>query len=144
MKTEREQSPIRKQGKSLTKARKQQKENIETTENMKTTINKLTAAVIFAFILLAGNVKAEGNDATASKLENIKETSLQMENWMTDSHIWNVKAADTFSVEAEAGLEMENWMTNDSTWEVNPSQLNETETGLQLEDWMTNDKIWNI
>lgn len=109
---------------------------------MKTTINKLTAAAIFAFILLAGNVRAEGNDSTASSLENIKETSLQMENWMTDENIWNVTAT-TFADETEAELEMENWMTNDSTWDVK-AQLSETETSLQLEQWMVNGKIWNI
>ncbi len=110
---------------------------------MKTTINKLTAAAIFAFILLAGNVRAEGNDATASSLENITETSLQMENWMTDENIWNVTATTTFADETEAQLEMENWMTNDSTWDVK-AQLSETETGLQIERWMVNEKIWNI
>jgi len=132
---------------------------------MKTTFNKLAAVVIFAFILLAGNVRAEGKDVTASSLENITETSLQLENWMTNKTFWNITGTLTIAVEAEAGLEMENWMTNDSAWEVNQAevnlqledwmtndstwevkhaQLSEIETSLQLEDWMTNNKIWNI
>ena len=132
---------------------------------MKTTFSKLTAVIIFAFILLAGNVRAEGKDVTASSLENMTETSLQLENWMTDKTFWNINSTTTIAVEAEAGLEMESWMTNnsawevnqaetnlqledwmtnDSTWEVKHAQLSETETGLQLEGWMTNNKIWNI
>jgi len=111
---------------------------------MKTTFNKLSAVVIFAFILLAGNVKAEGNDVTASSLENVIETSLQMENWMTDPSLWSISTSGAFVMESEAGLEMENWMTNDSTWEVKHPVVSETETSLQLEDWMTNNKIWNI
>ncbi len=111
---------------------------------MKTTFNKLTAVVIFAFILLAGNVKAEGNDATASSLENTTETSLKMENWMTDDALWSISTSEALMMEAEAGLELENWMTNDSTWDVKHPLLSETDSSLQLEDWMTNNKIWNI
>ena len=111
---------------------------------MKTTINKFAAAVIFAFILLAGNVRAEGNDATASSLESITETTLQLENWMTDESLWNVAATETFTVDLESGLEIENWMMDNSTWNVINSQSVESESSLQLEEWMTNENIWNI
>lgn len=111
---------------------------------MKTTFNKLAAVVIFAFILLAGNVRAEGNDVTASSLENATETSLQMENWMTSDSFWSISTSESFILNSEAGLEMENWMTSDSTWEVKKQEVAETENSLQIEDWMTNNKIWNI
>ena len=111
---------------------------------MKTTINKLAAGFIFVLLLLAGNVRAEGNDVTASSLENTMETSLQLENWMTDETVWTITNTAVLTVEAETGLEMENWMTNESTWEVKHPLLSETETDLQLEGWMTNNKIWNI
>lgn len=110
---------------------------------MKATINKLAAAVIFAFILLAGNVRAEGNDAIASSLENTIEATLQLENWMTDETVWNVTET-SITMEAEEGLEMENWMISDSTWEVKTTQNVEKDADLQLEEWMINKKVWNI
>ncbi len=111
---------------------------------MKTTINKLTAVAIFAFLLLAGNVSAEGNDVTASSLENMTESTLQLENWMTDATLWDVTSFGTIAVEEEAELEMEDWMLNDATWNIALSPVNETEEALHVEAWMTNDNIWKI
>jgi len=111
---------------------------------MKTTINKLAAVAIFAFILLAGNVRAEGNDVTASGLENMTESTLQLENWMTDETIWDVASFGTIAVEEEAELEMEDWMLNDITWNIKFPKVNDTEEALHVEGWMTNETIWKI
>jgi len=112
---------------------------------MKTRIKQLTAMVIFAIILLAGNVNAEGNKAIlASSLETSVETSLQMESWMTDEAVWNTSSAAIVVIETEADLEMENWMTDDETWEVSPRLVQETENKLELEQWMMNENNWKI
>jgi len=112
---------------------------------MKTGIKQLTAMAIFAIILLAGNVKAEGNKAIlASSLETSVETSLQMENWMTDEAIWNTSSSAIFVNETDAELEMENWMVDDETWEVTPRLVQETENNLELEQWMINENNWKI
>lgn len=111
---------------------------------MTTTMNKFAAAAIFTFIILAGNVRAEGNDATASSLENITETTLQLENWMTDATVWNVSATEIFAVETESELNLENWMIDDSNWKVKQNLVSESESGLNLENWMMKEKTWNI
>ncbi len=111
---------------------------------MKATVKQLATATFIALILIVVNVKAEGTERIASINENI-ETTLQLENWMTDETIWN---SDSFSTneyyqETETGLEIENWMTNAETWNFEYNFLQETEAGLELESWMTCEKTWN-
>ena len=109
---------------------------------MKTTVKQIAAATFIALILLAGNVKA--TDTKVSSQEAI-ETTLQLENWMTNESIWNTNSINhaEFVRETETSMELENWMTNAETWNPNNSFVNEAESGLELEDWMTNDETWN-
>ena len=115
------------------------------TNNMKTTVKKLAAGTIFALILLAGNVRANGTEMKASSLD-IVETSLQLENWMTNETIWNNNSTYTldFGLETEADLELENWMTSDSNWEYAMVIEIEPEAELEIEDWMTSEEVWNV
>lgn len=115
------------------------------TENMKTTMKQFTAGTFIALLLLVGNVKAEGTELKASGHENI-ETTLQIENWMTNDAIWNANTLKTtgFEQETETGLELENWMTNSETWNAHYNFVEETETGMSLESWMMNQKIWDL
>ncbi len=112
---------------------------------MKTTMKHLTAGTFIALILLVSNVKAEGTEVKASGHEII-ESTLQIENWMTNDAIWNAnkeKTAD-FVQETEMSLELENWMTNSDAWNSKTNFVEETETGLSLENWMMNEKVWNL
>lgn len=112
---------------------------------MKTQFKQLAAMAIFAIIFLAGNVHAKGNKAIiASGLETAVETTLEMENWMTDATIWNTTSIVGVEIEAESGLEMENWMTDKETWEVSPNLVQDTDSELELEQWMFNEKNWKI
>lgn len=111
---------------------------------MKTTMKQLATATFIALLLLVVNVKAEGTEKIASMNNNI-ETTLHLENWMTDETIWN---SDSFSnhefyQETETGLEIENWMTNAKTWNFEYDFLRVTETSLELESWMTSEETWN-
>jgi len=110
---------------------------------MKTTMKNLAAAAFIAFLLIVGNVKAEGTETKATS--QAVETSLQLENWMISETIWNTKPAANFAVvqETENSLKLENWMTSASVWNSNIIFENVTETKLELENWMTNDKVWN-
>lgn len=110
---------------------------------MKTTMKNLAAGAFIAFLLIVGNVKAEGTETKATS--QAVETSLQLENWMISETIWNTKPAANFAVvqETENGLQLENWMTSASVWNSNIIFENVTETKLELENWMTNDKVWN-
>jgi hypothetical protein len=112
---------------------------------MKTTMKQLTAATFIALILLVGNVNAKGTEANTSGHENI-ETSLQLENWMTNEAIWNKNTATVadFVQEVETTLELENWMTNSETWNSTYTFVDETETGMSLESWMMNERIWDL
>ena len=111
---------------------------------MKTTMKQLTASTFIALLLLVGNVNAKGTEAKASRHENI-ESSLQLENWMTDEAIWNTNTARFTELvqETETTLEFENWMTNSETWNSIYNFVEETETGMSLENWMMNEKVWN-
>lgn len=112
---------------------------------MKTTMKQLTAGTFIALLLLVGNVKAEGIEVKASGHESI-ETSLKLENWMTNEAIWNTNSANTavFVKESETRLELEDWMTNPEMWNSSYKYVEESETGLSLESWMVNEKIWDL
>ncbi len=112
---------------------------------MKTTMKQLAAGTFIALLLLVGNVKAKGTEVLASGHENI-ESTLQIENWMTNDAVWNANATKTadFVQEAEMSLELENWMTNSELWNSSYNFVEETETGMSLENWMMNDKIWDL
>jgi hypothetical protein len=110
---------------------------------MKTTMKNLAAGAFIAFLLIVGNVKAEG---TETKLTSQAiETTLQLEKWMIDEAIWNKRPSVNYGIvqETESGLQLENWMTNARFWNSNNNFIEIGETGLELENWMTNDKIWN-
>ena len=111
---------------------------------MKTTMKQLTASTFIALLLLVGNVNAKGTESKASRNENI-ESSLQLENWMTDEAIWNTNTVGFTELvqETETAMELENWMTNSETWNSEFSFVEETETGMSLESWMTKEKVWN-
>ncbi|MCG6186558.1 hypothetical protein [Maribellus maritimus] len=107
-------------------------------------MKQITAGTFLAILLFAGNVKAEGTEIKASGHERM-ETTLQLENWMTDEAIWNTKAASTadFTTETESALKLENWMTSDLTRIYTSTENMETENELELEAWMTNDTGWS-
>jgi len=104
------------------------------TENMKTRISQLVAALFFV-IVVAGNVNATEHDVKASSHENI-ETALEFENWMMDEDVWNTSNIH-YAEAVEETLEMKNWMTNEIVWEVQS-------TAMVLENWMINNSIWEV
>ncbi|MDX8340856.1 hypothetical protein SLH46_16785 [Draconibacterium sp. IB214405] len=138
---------------------------------MKTRFNLKTVALILAVIFTVGTANATEKVTKASSHENIVETSLNLESWMTNDAIWSTSADFNF-VEAqegsleletwmtsndvwstasdmaaqteEADLELENWMTNDFTWQVVPTSTVEMDGTLSLEDWMINERVWNL
>ncbi len=111
---------------------------------MKIRMNYLAAIAIFAIIIFAGNVNAHENKAKASDHETLTETSLQIENWMTDEHVWNVQAAPGIAREAEAELNVESWMTDLKAWEPVCLAATGADGQLILEDWMMNHTYWKI
>ena len=110
---------------------------------MKTIAKQIAAVTFSALILLAGTASANGTEIKASGHE-IAETSLQLEDWMTNENYWNtttIKAADS-QLETENTMELESWMTTESIWEVNNAFAPETEAALELENWMTDTAVW--
>ena len=61
---------------------------------MKTIVKQLATGTFLTFLLLVGNVNAEGTETNTLNSEII-ETSLQVENWMTDETIWNTNSFTT-------------------------------------------------
>ncbi len=110
---------------------------------MKTTMKNLAAGAFIAFILIVGNVKAEGTETKVTS--QAIETSLQLEKWMIDATAWNTKTASNYVViqETESGLQLESWMTSASAWNFSNNFVEDAESELEIENWMTNDKIWN-
>lgn len=114
---------------------------------MKTSMKQLTAGALLAFLLVVGNVKAEGTEIKSpSSLEAI-ETKLEIENWMMDESIWKDTPFVMMEQETEESMELENWMTNENTWnsefEADNAMKTEKESKLQLESWMTAESLWN-
>ena len=110
---------------------------------MKATMKNLAAGTFIVFLLIVGNVKAEGTET--KRTSQAVETTLQLEKWMMDETIWNTKPSANYVIaqETEAELQLENWMTNAKAWNLNNDFVDVTETEMQLENWMTNEKIWN-
>ena len=108
---------------------------------MKNTVKQLAAGTFIALLLLAGNVAANGTEVKASSHEII-ETSLELENWMTDQNLWSTNSlytADFALPETEATLDLESWMTSEEVWEVQETIVEEE---LEVESWMTNPEVW--
>ena len=111
---------------------------------MKTTVKQLATITFISLLLMVLNVKAEGTESTALKNENV-ETTLEMENWMTDSSIWKTEATFFYiSPESETELGLDEWMINSATWSTGFQFNEETESGMELEDWMVNDSNWFV
>jgi hypothetical protein len=104
---------------------------------MKTNIKQIAAGTFIALLFLVGNAKA-------SCLES-NEANLQLESWMTDYSIWDVKynnIAD-YGQEMEEALIVEDWMTNAETWNSDFNFVEVTEENLELEGWMIDNERWN-
>lgn len=112
---------------------------------MKATVKQLATITFISLLLMVLNVRAEGTEttATASKNENV-ESALVLENWMTDSSIWNTSTALFIDTETETELSMENWMTNSESWNISFDVVDEMEPGLEMEEWMTSHSNWFI
>ena len=104
---------------------------------MKTTMKQLAAGTFIAVLLMVGNVNAKNFKAANCE---IAETTLQMENWMTNETIWNTNSINNaeLTLETEPSMELENWMTNAETW--NKDYNNDSE--LTVEPWMINGNFW--
>lgn len=103
---------------------------------MKTKIKQVTAATLIVLSLMV-----IGINASATKLPGCKvvESSLGLEDWMTDETIWST--ANVYTEETEANLIIEDWMTSESTWLVVEKAI---EHELALENWMTDAENWNV
>lgn len=115
----------------------------KTKETMKTIMNQLAVAALFTFLLLGTTASAKGTETNVSSLENIKETTMQLESWMLNENFWNRKSVVEFEIIPEESLELEDWMLKEENWKnkpVNPET--EVETALEFESWMVNEKIW--
>jgi hypothetical protein len=113
---------------------------------MKTRINYLVFAAIFTLMLVGGNVKAEGTELKASSLENVKETSLEVENWIVNNELWSTLFDVNLNVIYETNLEVEPWMVNDKLWPATEEFINnlDIEIKLEIENWMIDEKEWRI
>jgi len=109
---------------------------------MKAIAKQIAAITFTTLFLIALNVKAEGTEATALVSETT-ESSLELENWMTDESIWNTNTAMFDDLETESELGLEEWMINKESWNVYFDIEEETESCLELEGWMTSDFTWN-
>ncbi|MCD6355304.1 MAG: hypothetical protein J7L95_07130 [Prolixibacteraceae bacterium] len=112
---------------------------------MKTRINQFLLSVFFALLILGGNVKAEGTEVAVSSHENIKEESLELEDWMLDEAFWNISETTLRATQSsEKSLELESWMTDEKRWEFNNINFEtEKEQELNLEFWMINGFGWD-
>ena len=111
---------------------------------MKTTMKQLAAGTFIALLLLVGNVNAEGTE-TRALIHKATETTLEVEEWMTNETIWNTNSFNfgEYLQETESNLTLENWMINEDIWNSSYVFAEEAESALELECWMTCKKVWN-
>jgi hypothetical protein len=109
-------------------------------------MKQLATIAFIAFLFLIGNVNAKGTEVKTLLKESV-ETTLELEDWMTDESVWNRDQEITaFLVnEAEPEMKIESWMINDKNWDINKTniQVQDKDEELAFEDWMKNEKIWN-
>jgi len=114
---------------------------------MKTTVKHLAAGTFLTMLLTLGTLNAKGTELRASGAEAI-ETSIQLENWMTDERIWKTNPYLSIEVaieaETEGEAEIETWMTSADAWELNNQLSTVTEIDMELESWMTSEDMWNL
>ncbi|MDX8337698.1 hypothetical protein SLH46_00800 [Draconibacterium sp. IB214405] len=110
---------------------------------MKTTVKQLTTATFIALFLIAIGVQAQGT-TTKHSVYKATETSLQLEEWMTDETVWNTSDMEFFALETETTPEVEAWMTDNKIWEVNSDFCNEQESAMKVENWMTDLETWDV
>ena len=135
---------------------------------MKTRVKQLAAGTFLTMLLMFGIINVKGTELKALSLKTI-ETSIQLENWMTDETIWKTNSFLTvefaMETELESESEIESWMTDLDAWDFNNEivtvpdsqlesenqmtvenmlKLKETaiEKELTLENWMVDDKVW--
>ncbi|HYQ57391.1 MAG TPA: hypothetical protein VEP89_08575 [Draconibacterium sp.] len=112
---------------------------------MKTRNNLKAVALIIAVVLTAGNVSATKKTTKASGHENIIESSLSLEAWMTDENIWNTTDNFIYTEEQEAALNIESWMTDSDVWSTASEWANQVEEpSLNIEAWMTDEYTWEF
>ncbi len=106
---------------------------------MKTKIKQVTAATLIVLSLMVIGINASATKHTGCR---VVESSLELEDWMTDETIWST--ANVFAQETDANLVVEDWMTDTEAWNVNNSFATETETSLEIENWMTSESTWMV
>lgn len=113
---------------------------------MKTRINQSAVALLIAFIISIGSVQATKRVTKASGHESIIETSLELENWMTDEGLWNTASALIYMELHDEIIELESWMTDSDVWKTTESfdYKKKSETSLELEGWMTDESTWSM
>ncbi len=124
---------------------------------MKTYLKNLIIALLAGvFSVLGLNVSSKELDEVPAKellkisayvaeMETEVETPLEIEVWMFDNLLFDLKsfAAAVFMVEAEdeKDMQIEDWMSDDSKWL--PSMFpQEEDEALKIEEWMMDDEYW--
>ncbi|WP_319479900.1 hypothetical protein [uncultured Draconibacterium sp.] len=108
---------------------------------MKTKIKQVTAATLIVLSLMVIGINASATKLTGCK---IVESSLELEDWMTDETIWSTANTTAFAQEKDVNMAFESWMTNDEIWNVNYHFVAETETSLEIENWMIDAENWDV
>ena len=103
---------------------------------MKTKIKQVTAATLIVLSLMGIGINASATELTGCR---VVESSLELEDWMTDETFWST--ANIFAQETDENLLIEDWMTSENTWLVVEKAI---EPELALENWMIDTENWNV
>ncbi|WP_319500172.1 hypothetical protein [uncultured Draconibacterium sp.] len=103
---------------------------------MKTKIKQVTAATLIVLSLMGIGINASATELTGCR---VVESSLELEDWMTDETFWST--ANIFAQETDENLLIEDWMTSENTWFVVEKAI---EPELALENWMIDTENWNV
>ena len=74
-------------------------------------------------------------------IEPVKEESLEIEGWMTDSNYFG--QVTSYPIEKDQPLELEDWMISDLNFSSPSIEfIAEVEKEIEIENWMTDENFW--
>jgi len=108
------------------------------TETMKTKMNLIAVALLTVFVISGISANAKGSKIKASGCENNVELSINLEAWMKNNEIWDVKSAEN-KTETNETLAIESWMIDGFNFDFS----NFADAPIHIENWMIDENIWN-
>ncbi len=117
-------------------------DNFDTKASLSGTTSTYYAEVKEESLELENWMKNENYFATFNSMETESEQPLELESWMVEEMNFTAAAAN-FENESDAELHLESWMLNDNYFKNSLFEV-ETEKAMEVENWMLNSENFQV